>query len=240
MKKYLQLSLFLLVLSVCPAAAQTINAISDFPQPVDDVACEGNTVTLTASKDAGGGLEYAPDQYEWIEVTNGNTPVSETSGTLVLSGLQPGLHTYKVRGTVTSTSTCTGDFQEFTFYVLPALEVKITSSGDAAGNIFCSDALPLTVQLAAAVSPKQAVPLSFGYTYQWYKVDGTTETAISGANSSTYAVDALALGNTSYKVKATYQLDNTCIFDSSEGGAGTVDIIVKPMPVKPVITFSKS
>ncbi|HEY0896860.1 MAG TPA: hypothetical protein VGE15_09945 [Sphingobacteriaceae bacterium] len=240
MKKSLQLTLLVLALSACQAAAQTINAIGDFPQPVNAVACEGEIVTLTASKDAGGGLEYAPDQYEWIEVTNGNTPVSEPSGTLVLSGLLPGRHTYKVRGTVTSTSTCTGDFEEFTFYVLPALDVKITSSGDATGNIFCSDELPLTVQLSAAVTPRQALPLTFGYTYQWYKVDGATETAISDANSSTYAVNAFALGSTSYKLRTSYKVDATCSFDSAGGIAAAVDIIVKPRPVKPTITFSKS
>lgn len=240
MKKTLQLSLFLLIFSAYRVSAQQINAKADFAQPVNEVVCEGLTVTLTASTDAGGGLVYDPDKYEWIDVTNGNTQVAETSNTLVLNGLLPGMHTFRVRGTVTSESTCTGEFEEFTFYVLPALDVTIASSGDANGNIFCSDELPLTIQLTAAVTPKTAVTEVFGYTYQWYKVEGGTETAISGSTSASYTVGANALGTATYKVVTAYRVDGTCVFDSSASSAGAVNIIVKPRPVKPTITFTKS
>ena len=47
---------------------------------------------------------------------------------------------------------------------------------------------------------------SVSYTYQWIRVDGTTEADIAGANSSTYTLDAADLGKT-IKVKVSFTDD---------------------------------
>ncbi|HEY0899778.1 MAG TPA: hypothetical protein VGD90_10615 [Sphingobacteriaceae bacterium] len=220
--------------------AQVINAIGDFTPQVNAVLCQGTgNFTLTATTNAGGGLLYDPNEYEWVDFTGGNTTLTEKSNQLIVSNLLPGYHTYKVRGTVTSTSTCPGDFEEFTIYVLPPLTISIASSGNAVSNIYCTDNLPTSVLLSATVSPGTPVTEAFGYNYQWYQVEGATETAIAGATSSTYSVTNLAQGNIKYKVKATFKVLTACTYDSSTNATGgAVEIIVKPKPTKPVITLS--
>jgi len=219
---------------------QVINAISDFSPTVNAVLCEGTgNVTLTASTDAGGGMSYDANGYTWIDVNGGNTTLPDKTNILLLSSLTPGYHTYRVMGTVTSTATCTADYEEYTIYVLPALNISIASSGNSVSNIYCTDNLPTSVLLSATVLPKTPVSETFGYDYQWYQVAGTTETVIAGATASTYSVQNLTQGNFTYKVKTTFKVLNTCTYDSSTNASGgAVEIIVKPKPTKPVITLS--
>lgn len=220
--------------------AQVINAIGDFTPQVNAVLCQGTgNVTLTASTDAGGGMTYDANGYTWIDVNGGNTTLPDKTNAILLNNLAPGYHTYRVMGTVTSTATCTADFEEFTIYVLPPLTISIASSGNAVSNIYCTDNLPTSVLLSATVSPGTPVTEAFGYNYQWYQVEGATETAIAGATSSTYSVENLAQGNIKYKVKATFKVLTACTYDSSTNATGgAVEIIVKPKPTKPVITLS--
>lgn len=220
--------------------AQVINAIGDFTPQVDAVLCQGTgNVTLTATTDAGGGMNYDANGYTWIDVNGGNTTLPDKTNAILLSNLTPGYHTYRVMGTVTSTATCTADFEEFTIYVLPALNISIASSGNAVSNIYCTDNLPASVLLSATVSPTTPVSETFGYNYQWYQVAGATETEIAGATSSTYSVTNLSQGNIKYIVRATFKVLSSCTYDSSTNASGgAVEIIVKPKPTKPVITLS--
>lgn len=223
----------------CGSLQAQVNATSGFSQTVDAVLCSGTgSFTLTASNDAGGGLLYDANEYEWVYFTGGNTTLSETTNELTVNNLSPGYHTYKVRGTVTSAATCPGDFQEYTIYVLPALIVTIASSGTANGNTFCSDNLPATVQLTATVTPATPVSEAFGYNYQWFKDVGGIETALTGETSPVYSVTDFALGNATYKIKATYKVLNSCSYDSSANSSGTVQIVIRPKPIKPVVAFT--
>ena len=64
-----------------------------------------------------------------------------------------------------------------------------------------------------------------GYTYQWVRVDGSTESDISGATSSTYTLVAADLGKT-IKVKVSFTDDNN--FSETLTSAATAAVTAAP------------
>ena len=76
------------------------------------------------------------DQVIWVDVTGGsNTTLKTGSGTdmnfTIPTGLSVGEHIYRVHSVSASPNSCTGDYTEFQFYVLPPITVGLSTPTNA-------------------------------------------------------------------------------------------------------------
>ncbi|QXU43207.1 hypothetical protein [Pedobacter sp. D749] len=181
--------------------------------------CEGSDLTLPPP----------PDGANWIvkyseTSTTSTTPpsigVTLVSGKIPAADLKTGY--YYLSSKSAAQGSCESELQEIPVYVLKPLVVTFTPAN------FCLES-PL-----AQIGNVSSIDVNTqAFAYQWYTVDGTVETAISGENQISYTPALpITAGPKKYRLKAGYVINGNkyCPQDATE------TITVTPKPVKPTIT----
>jgi hypothetical protein len=228
MKKLLTLSIALFTLTLTlvsltnTAHAQATTGPSDISTPppanASDVAkvyCNGQPITLTGPQDAGG-VDFTG--YQWFKILpDGTKPQVGTGKTYTETGTTTAGY-YEYQLVTTNVNTCSSPASDvFKVYVLPPLVPTIASPI----STLCTGVG--TTTLTASATPAS------GYTinYQW-TIGGVPITP--AATGSTYAVPVgTTPGTLTYGVIASYALNPSCTATASK------DIIIAPVPTKPVI-----
>lgn len=210
----------LISLGILTANAQVVT-----PTTTDvELFCEGSNLELGT----------APAGRVWMvrfSTTPGNDTPEETvpltDGTTIPAALlKNGYYYISIDGDTSNPEVCESVPTEIPVYVFKPLTVDFVAADycieDAAGQTFTAE--PTTTDAHTT------------YAYQWFTVDGTTETAISGATAATYTPDpAIPAGTTTtYRLKAGY-LVGTLAYCSQQGDN---DVTVTAKPAKPTITVS--
>jgi hypothetical protein len=180
------------------------------------IICYGTGISLTGPQDASN-VDYPV--YHWYKIDNtGTKQLSTITGkTYTETSGAAGFYNYQV---VTENSNgCTSPISDvFKIYVLPQLSVSITTPTSS----MCAVGTNATL-LTANVTPSAGYVIN----YQWTR-NGTN---ITGATSSTYSVTGETTAATvTFGVTVTYALNTTC------PASGTKNIIITPLPTKPMIT----
>lgn len=247
---FLKTSLVGLFLAFClNTAAQDISVPSDFdalnPETTDAIICNGDALTLQASLSDG-----TNNFVEWRwDIRNDFTDPDPDAGfsvipdestqDLVLSGLTPGYHVIRVFGRV---GDCwSDDFDEIRIYVLPTLDVLVTSN--VSDLNFCENDIPgagSEVTLSADVTENPVVDENFSYSYQWWKINTVddTRTDLGTGESYTLVAGDYSEGEWIYGVDVSYSVKTACgPYSSYDGTTGGITVIVTPAPSAPTITI---
>ncbi len=228
MKKHQSLlNLILIVLFIAIAnrsAAQVTSGPSDAttapPTAVTDVGkilCAGQNISIAGPQDVGG-VDFT--KYHWYKIDpsgNKQEVTAMTGRTYTETTGAPGYYNYQV---VTENSNgCTSPISDvFKVFVLPPLTVAITTPTSSMCAIASSETL-----LTANVTPSSGYVIN----YQWTR----NGVVIPGATSSTYDVTGeTSPATVTFGVNVSYALSPTC------PATGTKDIILTPIPTKPLIT----
>ena len=123
---------------------------------------------------------------------------------------------------------CESDPQEIPIYVLAPLSVSLD------GENYCSEDASGT-NFTANITAND--PNVNSYAYQWYIVNGTTETSIPNATSATYTpTETVPNVSTVYRVRAGYLIGGNKYCSSTNDK----EITVLQKPIKPTITIQSS
>jgi hypothetical protein len=225
-KRYLTLSpiliLLMLVITTIAQAQVTVgpsDATSPPPTSAADVAkivCYGSAISMSGPQD--GGVDFA--KYHWYKIDPSGTRqevTTITGRTYTEASAAAGYYNYQV--VTENTNGCISPISDvFKIFVLPQLNVTITTPTSS----MCAVATNATL-LTANPTPATGYALD----YQWTK-NGVD---IPGANTNTYNVTGETTAATiTFGVKVTYALNATC------PATTTKDIILTPIPTKPMIT----
>lgn len=228
MKKYLLTLIptlvLLLALSANTAFAQVTTGPSDATSPpptaaadVAKILCYGSTISMSGPQDVGG-VDFA--KYHWYKIDPSGVKQEITSTTAKtyteVSGAA-GYYNYQV--VTENANGCTSPISDvFKIFVLPQLNVSITTPTSS----MCAVASNATL-LTANATPATGYVLN----YQWTKGG----VVIPGATSSTYSVTGETTAATlTFGVSVTYALNSSC------PATATQDVIITPLPTKPMIT----
>jgi hypothetical protein len=205
------------------ASAQVTTGPSDATTPppataaaVAKVLCYGSPISMSGPQD--NGVDFA--KYHWYKIDpNGvrQEVTTQTGRTYTETSGAAGYYTYQV--VTENANGCTSPLSDpFQMYVLPQLSVSITTPTASMCAVATNSSL-----LTANVTP------SSGYTinYQWTR----NGVAIPGATSSTYDVtNEVTPATVTFGVSVSYALNSTC------PATNTKDIVITPLPTKPLIT----
>ena len=212
-KKTILAVIFVIICTLSKVSAQVLPTT-----PGVSLFCNGSDLTLPA----------APAGEDWIvkysatQTTTPNTGVTLVSvNKIAAADLNTGY--YYLSSKSTTAGACESELQEIPVYVLKPLVVDFTPAN------FCLES-PLA-QVGSVNNPDATnIP---NLAYQWYIVDGTNETAISGATSKDYTPSAPAtVGTKKHRLKVGYVIGgkNYCAQVADH------DITVTAKPTKPTIT----
>lgn len=173
-------------------------------------ATDGPSLTLVASvTDAITGLDFS--SYIWHEIDGTGTvteELTEESGNLELSELQPGYHRYRVYGLVDDDGvTCQSDeFQDIILFVLRPLDITSSTPVDAILEFCLNDVPAESLALEADVIfdslieyygngfPNPAVG-DFELTYRWYAINNENPEVEIPLTDPASSTDAGAVSN---------------------------------------------
>jgi hypothetical protein len=195
------------------------DATSPPPTAAADVAkvlCSGSTITMSGPQD--GAVDFA--KYHWYKIDpNGvkQEVTTITGRTYTETSTTAGYYNYQV--VTENANGCISPISDvFKMFVLPPLSVTLTSPTAS----MCGVATNATLLTA---NPTPAT--GYTYTYAWTK----NGVVIPGAASNTYNVTGETTAATlTYGVTVSYTLNATCSANT------TKDIIITPLPSKPMIT----
>ncbi|MEC3878931.1 hypothetical protein [Parapedobacter sp. 10938] len=187
--------------------------------------CNGSDLNLGAPPTPG---------TEWMvrysETSGNETPeitLTLTGGTSIPAAeLESGYYYISTVGDASNPEICESEWVEVPVYVFEPLTVSFTAAD------YCIEDASTQNFTATVESDDEYGNVA----YQWYTVDGTTETAIPGATSATYAPDTeIAAGTTTtYRLRAGYSVGElTYCSDTDEQG-----VTVLETPGTPVITIT--
>jgi hypothetical protein len=226
-KRFLTLTPILTILMVLfayIASAQVTSGPSDATTPpptaasdVAKVLCYGSPISLSGPQDVGG-VDFA--KYHWYKIDASGTAqlvTTMTGRTYTETSGAAGYYNYQL--VTENANGCTSPISDvIKIFVLPQLSVNITTPTSSMCAVASNASL-----LTANVTPAS------GYTinYQWTK----NGTPISGATASTYNVTGETTAATiTFGVNVTYALNSSC------SATNTKDIVITPLPTKPLIT----
>ncbi len=209
----------------------------------------GTTTTATLQPTITG---VAPtDQVIWVDVTGGvNNTLKTGSGTdmnyTIQAGLTAGEYTYRVHSVSASPNSCTGDYTEFQFYVLPPITVSLSTPTNenyceaSSGTNTSSSITASTNTLDASLTD-----VDFGYLWTGTKGGSTIDvtTIGTGETTKTYTLNTTATGSYVFNAAAHYTVSSG-VLKSSSGNAGcsvtsanSSPITVTPKPSQPTINI---
>lgn len=173
-------------------------------------------------------LGAAPNGEEW-HVWYSTSPTTTPTDGVVLTGttipaasLQTGYYYIATQGT--AEGSCMSEMVEVPVYKFAPLTVDFT-----APSSYCIE--DVTAQeLIGTVTTTDAYQ---NFAYQWYTVEGTTETPIDGATTATYKPTSTTPGDITYRLKGGY------LVDALRYCSATVDktVTVTAKPATPTITI---
>lgn len=220
---------FVLAFTTAQAQVNTLAGLNASGTTTLKAYCPGDPVKLTAA--ATGAATYTWKRYAGPIVAGAATALAgDAADTQHLTDniTTPGYYTYVAIGL--NSSNCESDVSApITIYVLPGITATIVSSAPATTE-YCVNQLPTSLTLTATAVNAVTVPITFGYTYQWFK----GATAITGATGTTYtlnATDDVAAGTQAYTVKVTYKVNPSCTTPSN-----AISFNVVALPSQPIVT----
>ncbi len=188
------------------------------PGDAGKIECYGSPISLSGPQDAGG-VDYT--KYHWYKIDASGTAqlvTAMTGRTYTEASGAKGYYNYQV--VTENANGCTSPISDvFKIYVLPQLTVAITTPASS----ICAVASSATL-LTANPTFAAAYPLS----YQWTR----NGVVIPGATSATYNVT----GETSAATVTFGVTVSFSVLGTSCSTTSTQDIIVTPLPTKPLIT----
>ncbi|MFD1631637.1 hypothetical protein [Pseudopedobacter beijingensis] len=199
----------------------TVNAATVVPKTTADVqyVCSGGTINLGTPSSPG---------HEWevsyiADDTNTPAPLSITGNQISGTDLKTGYYYIVSKN---STTGCLSDAQKIPVYVLPPFSITETKKD------FCiADAT--STNFSATVSITDSNITNADIAFQWYSVSGTTETAITGATSSSYALtNYTTAGDYKLIVKYAYKFGTTYYCADSKN----MEFKVHDKPTTPTIS----
>ncbi|NTD99234.1 hypothetical protein G6M26_47980 [Agrobacterium tumefaciens] len=179
--------------------------------------CQGSDLTLPATQ---AGDDWIV-KYSATQTTTPGTGITLVSGKIAAADLNTGY--YYLSSKSTTAGSCESELQEIPVYVLKPLVVDFTPAN------FCLES-PLA-QVGSVTNPDATnIP---NLAYQWYTVDGTNETAISGATAKDYTPSAPAtVGKKKHRLKVGYVINGNKYCPQWADH----DVTVTAKPTKPTIT----
>ncbi|MEO8887330.1 MAG: hypothetical protein ABI367_14800 [Mucilaginibacter sp.] len=215
--------LALMVLTTTLTYAQVTSGPSDIvtapPANASDVGkvlCYGQNISLNGPTETPT-TDYAV--YHWYKIDpSGNKQLTAITGkTYTETTGAAGYYNYQV--VTENANGCTSPISDvFKIYVLPQLSVTVTTPTAS----MCAEAANATL-LTANVTPASG----YNIVYQWTR----NGTPIAGATASTYNVTGETTAATvTFGVNVSYALNTSC------AATGTKDIVITPLPTKPMIT----
>jgi hypothetical protein len=181
------------------------------------IECYGSPISLSGPQDVGG-VDYT--KYHWYKIDQTGTAqlvTAMTGRTYTETSGAPGYYNYQV--VTENANGCTSPISDvFKIYILPQLTVAITTPTSSMCAVASSASL-----LTANPTPASGYALN----YQWTR-NGVT---IPGATSATYDVTGeTSAATVTFGVNVTYGLNTSC------PATATQNIILTPLPTKPMIT----
>jgi hypothetical protein len=208
--------------------------------------CGGATATL---QPAIAGVALA-DQVIWVDVTGGtNTTLKSGTGAdmnySIPNNLAVGEHTYRVHSVSASPNSCTGDYTEFVFYVLPPITVTLSNPTNAN---YCEAASGTNTSSSITATTNTLDPslTDVSFNYLWTGTKGGTTVDVTtigtGATTSTYVLNTTAPETYIFKAAANYAVSSGVLKSGDNSGcavtsAASSPIKVTPKPAAPTITI---
>ena len=191
--------------------------------PADGAVTLGWTVPAAAGITGHEYRQKAGDGYgAWTAIPD-SAPSEANEDSFTVTGLSNGtLYTFQLR----AVNAVGGG--------VSSAEVAATPNAPATGTVTITGTAEVGQTLTVSVSgvtDGDGVPSGVTYTYQWVRVDGTDETDIAGATSSTYALVAADQGK-KVKVKVSFEDDvgNDEELSSAAYPSGTATVGVATTP----------
>jgi len=206
-----------LVITAC--LLLSVNFLKAQVTPTTDsvyIFCDGGTLDLGSPATGSSWIiRYSEEQ------TDTPTDLTLEGNTITGEDLKTGYYYVATK----AEGACESEMTEIAVYKFKPLSVSLT----APSNYCIEDASAQTFSASVTTSDTYT-----SYAYQWYEVNGETESAIEDATSSTYQPDAaIAAGtSTTYRVKVGY------FVGTAKYCGETADkvVTVTTKPAKPTIT----
>nr|WP_068891656.1 hypothetical protein [Pedobacter panaciterrae] len=191
------------------------------------------------------------DQVIWVDVTGGtNTTLKTGSGTdmnyTIAAGLAAGEYTYRVHSVSASPNSCTGDYTEFQFYVLPPITVTLSNPTN---ENYCeaSSGTNTSSSITATTNTLDASLTDVDFAYLWTGTKGGSTIDVStigtGETTKTYTLNTTATGSYVFNAAAHYTVASG-VLKSTTGNTGcsvtsasSLPVTVTPKPAQPTITI---